>query len=78
MMTIPVDEICTLIGLQLGRRRVQAGDHILEELGAESVDVINIVAAIEEKYQIVIDESELAHITTVASLHDLVCGLIAS
>ncbi|MCP4426701.1 MAG: acyl carrier protein [Chloroflexi bacterium] len=71
-MTIPLNEICRLVSLQLGVRNVKGSDLIQENLGAESVDLVNIIATVEETYQIEIDEAELAAIRTVADLHRLV------
>lgn len=71
-MSIPLDEISNIVGLQLGVRRVKATDHILQDLAAESIDVLNIVATIEERYGVVIDETALAEVGTVAELHGLV------
>ena len=44
------------VALQLGARTVQPGDRLIEELGAESADVLNLVATLEDRYQIEIDE----------------------
>ena len=44
----------------------------MEDLGAESADVANIVAAVEEKYHILVKESEIARIFTPADLLQLV------
>jgi acyl carrier protein len=74
-MTVSLSEICDLVGLQLGIRDVQGSDLILEELGAVSIDVINVVATIEERYGIEIDEADLAEVRRVADLHELVLQL---
>jgi len=76
-MTIPLNEISKIIGLQLGIRRVNGSDHILHDLAAESIDIINIIATIEEKYDIFIDETTLSNVGTVAELHQLVEKLTA-
>jgi acyl carrier protein len=72
MASITQDEIRRLVGLQLGIRTVQAGDRLVEDLGAESADVANLVAAAEEKYGIAIKESEIARIFTPADLFELI------
>lgn len=71
-MTVDLEDINKLVGLQLGRRNVQAGDRLVEDLGAESADVANIVATVEEKYGISIKEAEIARIFTPADLFDLI------
>ena len=67
-----IDEVKSVVALQLGRGDVQAADRIVEDLGAESADVVNIVAALEDKYGITIDETELQNVRTVGDLHDVV------
>lgn len=72
MASVTLDEIKKLVGLQLGRRNVNDSDRLMEDLGAESSDVANIVAAVEEKYHISIKESEIARILTPIDLFELI------
>lgn len=65
-------EICKMVELQLGKRDVQPNDRLLEDLGAESADVANLVARAEERYGIFIKESEIARIFTPADLFKIV------
>lgn len=67
-----LEEIHSVVALQLGRTKVQATDRIVEDLGAESADVVNIVAALEDKFGITIGEAELQEVRTVSDLDDLV------
>jgi acyl carrier protein len=67
-----LDEIKTMVALQLGVKDVHAEDRLVEDLGAESADVLNIVAALEDKYQITVDEPELQDVSTVSDLQTLV------
>jgi acyl carrier protein len=69
MMTI--DDIRDLVALQLGLRSVAAGDRLIEDLGAESADVVNLVAAVEDKYGIEIAEEEIADLRTVGDVFEL-------
>ncbi len=68
-MTVTIDQIRQLVGLQLGRRKVRAEDELQADLGAESVDVANLVAVLEDRYAVVIDEEELPGLVTVADLY---------
>jgi acyl carrier protein len=70
-MSLSIDEIINLVRIQLGVKQVKAEDRIIEDLGAESADIVNIIAALEDKYQIRIDEEEIGDIRTVADLVDL-------
>ena len=70
--SITIEEISRLVGVQLGKRQVKADDRFLEDLGAESMDVVNIAAAIEDKYRIRIKESEIAGLRTPSDLLRLI------
>jgi len=72
MNYVSMDEINKLVSLQLGVRVVKQDSLLVEELGAESADVVNIIAVLEEKYQIVVKETEIAKIRTPADLFTLV------
>jgi len=72
MSTITIDEIKKMVGIQLGVRTVETQDRLVEDLGAESADVANLVAAVEERYQVSIKESEIATIITPNDLFELV------
>jgi acyl carrier protein len=65
-------EIAELVALQLGAPAVEPGDRLVEELGAESADVLNLVATLEDRYEIEIDEEEIPRLSTVADVHRLV------
>ncbi len=71
-MTVNIEEIKRLVALQLGIKKIRDDDHFVEDLGAESVDVVNIVVAAEEKFQIEIKESEIPHILSPKTLLNLV------
>jgi acyl carrier protein len=72
MLTINIDEINKMVGLQLGVRVVNENDRLIEDLGAESADVANLVAAVEEKYKVMILESEIARIFTPYDLFEVI------
>ena len=72
MQSVTKDEILKLVELQLGKRGLRENNRLVEELGAESADVANLVAAAEEKYGIAIKESEIARIFTPVDLFELV------
>jgi len=68
-MTATIDEIRQLVGLQLGQDEVRAEDELQADLGAESADVANLVAVLEDRYGVEIDEEELPDLVTVADLY---------
>lgn len=71
-MNISMEEVQRLVRLQLGVRSVKASDRLVEDLGAESADVANIVAAAEEKYGMEIKEAEIARLSTITDLFELI------
>jgi acyl carrier protein len=72
MSDISMEDIKKLVGLQLGLRHVDEHARLVEDLGAESADVANLVAAVEEKYHIIVKESEIAKIFTITDLFELI------
>ena len=71
-MSISIDDIKTLVRLQLGIAEVEAEDELARDLGAVSADIVNIVVAIEDKYGVEIDEDALSRVRTVGDLVTLV------
>lgn len=72
MANVLIEEIKKLVSLQLGVRDVNDDSLLVEDLGAESADLANIIAVLEDKYQIVVKETEIAKIRTPADLFELV------
>ena len=64
-----LNEIMLIISLQLGDKNVLAEHHLIEDLGAESADIANIIAVVEEKYHLFINEEMISKIRTVQDLH---------
>lgn len=61
-------EIQALVGRQLGLRTIRLEDQLVEDLDAVSADIVNIVAALEDLFEIVIEEEALADIHRVDDL----------
>ena len=72
MTNVSMEEIIKIVSLQLGARNVREGSLLVEDLSAESADVANIVAVLEERYQVTFKESEIAKIRTPTDLFELV------
>ena len=71
-MSVTIEDIKRIISLQLGVREIQDKDHFLEDLHAESFDVMNIVIAIEDKYGVPIKEVEIPNLQTPLALYQFV------
>ncbi len=67
-----LENLIRLIKAQLGIRNIQPQDLFVEDLGAESVDLLNIVAVTEDTFGIELDEAELANIFTIQDLYHLI------
>ena len=69
---IELEDVCRTVGLVLGLRGAKPDDRLIEDLGAESMDVLVVVTTLEEQYGIAIDEAATASVSTVRDLYDVV------
>ncbi len=67
-MSVKIEDVIQIVEVQLGATGARAADRIIEDLGAESADIVGILAAVDAKYSIHIDEMELPDIRTIADL----------
>ncbi len=65
-------DIQELVGLQLGRTDVRPEDWLYEDLGAESMDVVHLAVAIEDRFGVFIPEESLADLRTVHDVYAFV------
>jgi acyl carrier protein len=65
-----LESLLELVGLQLGKKNVKATDHFFNDLNAESLDMVNLAAAVEDRFGIVIAEEVLTSLQTVQDLFD--------
>jgi acyl carrier protein len=70
-MLIELDDVCRTVSLALGRRGVKADDRLMEDLGAESMDILSAMCTVEEKYGVTVDEAAMATVSTVRDLYDV-------
>ena len=70
-MLAELEEVSRTVGLVLGRRQVTADQRLIEDLGAESADILNIMVTLEQKYGVKIDETEMTTVATVRDLYHL-------
>lgn len=71
-MTVTLEEIRLIVSLLLGTKEVTEEQRLVEDLGAESADVANIIATLEEKFKIFISEEMIAKIRTVGDLYSMI------
>ncbi|MEM7342859.1 MAG: acyl carrier protein [Chloroflexota bacterium] len=66
-----LEAIKTIVKLQLGLPDVSAEADLFGELALESVDLLNIIAVIEENYDVDIEEEAIVTVTTVRDIYEL-------
>ncbi len=76
-MDVTIGDIERLVAEELGRKKVSPEDRLIEDLGADSLEVVSIIAAVEERYRIRIEEAELPDLSTVAELYACVRSRVA-
>ncbi len=69
-----VEEVQQIVGAILGVHEVPPSARLVEDLDAESMDVVNIVAALEEHFAVELDDAALADVHTVAELAAVVAA----
>ncbi len=64
------EKIVGIIASQLGcnAESVTEGSAIAEELGADSLDIVEILMAVEENYEITIPDEEIPNLKTVKDI----------
>jgi acyl carrier protein len=74
-MSVSADEILDVIAKEaLIERDRLTPDATLESLGIASLDIISIVFALEDRFGIVLEQSEFQGVETVSALVALVAG----
>jgi acyl carrier protein len=63
--------------LELPVDQVVPDAHFADDLGADSLDLVELVEAIEAEFGVRIDDTELADITTVGEAYEVVSGKLA-
>ena len=75
-----VDRVRNLLSEQLGvdRSEMKPSAKILEDLGADSLDVVELVMALEEAFDIEIPDDEAERMNTIGDVEAYVAGQVAS
>ena len=70
--TPDIKALCERVSDMLGKESVSSDDRLVEDLGAESIDLVSLVAEMEEMCHVTIPEEDLARVHTVRDLHDVI------
>jgi acyl carrier protein len=68
MASANLEDIKKIVATQLGAGKVNDTDRVVEDLGAESSDVANIIAAVEDKYKVSVSEDTIKSISTIRDI----------
>lgn len=60
--------VVEIVSIQMGMPGVGPDDRLIEDLGTESADLVNIVATLEEAFDVVLEEETIAQVSTVRDL----------
>ena len=64
-----LEQLCGVVARQLGRAAVDPDLRLVEDLAADSMDLVAVLAAIEERSGVGLDETVFADVETCRELH---------
>lgn len=64
------EQVCGLIAEQFGvsADSLSAQTNLKEELSADSIDVVELIMALEEKFDVTIEDEDVANIETISDI----------
>ncbi len=68
-----MDNIIKLVKVQLGNHAVSSKDRFMEDLGAESIELLNLVTMAEDTFDVELNEVEIADVRSIQDFYDLIC-----
>ena len=66
------DLLIKLVELQLGQTAVKMDDHLVEDLDAESIDIVHLAVMIEEQTGLFLPVESIPDLSTVQDLYDYI------
>lgn len=72
------EKLCSLLAEQLGvnAEDITPDTNIIDDLGADSLDVVELLATLEEEYNIMITDERVRDLFTVKDVADFVEALL--
>lgn len=71
------EKVCEMLGAQLGiaPEDIKPEQEVVKDLGADSLDVVELLMALEDEYGITLPESDVENVKTVQDIVDMVSAL---
>ena len=69
------EQFLKTVELQLGRKGVKMSDRFIEDLGAESLDLVNLAVVIEEQTGIFVAVEAVPELNTVQDFYDYLLSI---
>lgn len=67
------EKVCKMLAQQLGiaAESIKAEQEVVKDLGADSLDVVELMMALEDEYGITLPEGEVENVKTVQDIVDM-------
>ena len=69
-------KVCAVEVLQVPEEKITKEARFAEDLDADSLDLVELVMALEETFDVTVDETELEGIETIGQAYDLIVAKI--
>ena len=68
------EKVCNMFGEQLGipADSIRAEQEVVKDLGADSLDVVELMMALEDEYGITLPEGEVENVKTVQDIVEMI------
>ena len=69
-----MEKVVTLLGEQLGvdKDKITAGSDVVKDLGADSIDVVQLLMAMEDEFGVTVTEDDASNLKTVEDIVSLI------
>lgn len=71
------EKVCKMLAEQLGieAESIRPEQEVVKDLGADSLDVVELMMALEDEYGITLPEGDVENVKTVQDIVDMMNGL---
>ncbi len=73
------EKVCKMLAEQLGveAETIRPEQEVVKDLGADSLDVVELMMALEDEYGIALPENEVENVKTVQDIVDMMAKITA-